>query len=205
MLHDYRGHKVVSHDGGLAGMTSRTILVPDLRLGIVMLTNAEEPVYAPLEYVLLDYYLGAPRTDWITAYHTVVAQGEARADSMQRAARAARDTTSRPPLSLARYAGRYTDAMYGDATIEMEGDHLVLRLAHSPPFVGDLSLWQYDTFVAHWRAAHIEDAFVTFALHPDGSIDHFTMAAVSPLADFSFDYQDLRFEPAIGDTLKREP
>jgi CubicO group peptidase (beta-lactamase class C family) len=195
VLHDYRGHKVVSHDGGLAGMTSRTILVPDLRLGIVMLTNAEEPVYAPLEYVLLDYYLGAPRTDWITAYHTVVAQGEARADSMQRAARAARDTTSRPPLPLARYAGRYTDAMYGAATIEMEGDHLVLRFAPSPPFVGDLSPWQYDTFVAHWRAAHIEDAFLTFALHPDGSIDHFTMAAVSPLADFSFDYQDLRFEP----------
>lgn len=194
-LRDYRGHKIVTHDGGLAGMTSRTVLVPDLRLGIVMLTNAEEPVYAPIEYELLDHYFGAPRTDWITAYHTVVAQGEAQADSMERAARAARDTTSRPPLPLARYAGRYRDAMYGDATIVMEGDHLVLRFAHSPPFVGDLSHWQYDTFVAHWRAAHIEDAFVTFALRPDGSIDHVTMAAVSPLADFSFDYQDLRFEP----------
>lgn len=196
VLHDYRGHKIVSHDGGLAGMTSRTILVPDLRLGIVMLTNAEEPVYAPLEYQLLDYYFGAPRTDWITAFHAVIAQGEARADSMQRAAAAARDTTSRPPLPLARYTGRYGDAMYGDATITMEGDHLVLRFAHSAPFVGDLSHWQYDTFVAHWRAAHVEDAFVTFALRPDGAIDHFTMAAVNPLADFSFDYQDLKFEPA---------
>jgi len=46
---------------------------------------------------------------------------------------------------------------------------------------------------------------VTFALRPDGSIDHFTMTAVNPLADFSFDYQDLRFEPTAGDTLKREP
>jgi len=36
---------------------------------------------------------------------------------------------------------------------------------------------------------------VTFTLNPDGSIDHFTMAAVSPLADFSFDYQDLWFTP----------
>ncbi len=198
VLHDYRGHKIVTHDGGLAGMTSRTILVPDQRLGIVMLTNAEEPVYAPLEYELLDYYFGAPRTDWITAYHTVIAQAEAQADSAMRAAGAARDTTSKPPAPLARYAGRYTDAMYGDATIALEGDHLVLRFAHSPPFVGDLSHWQYDTFVAHWRAAHIEDAYVTFALRPDGSIDHFTMAAVSPLADFSFDYQDLTFTPATS-------
>jgi hypothetical protein len=37
----------------------------------------------------------------------------------------------------------------------------------------------------------MEDAFVTFTLKPDGTIDHFTMLAVSPLADFSFDYQDL--------------
>ena len=118
------------------------------------------------------------------------------ADSVQRAQAVQRDTASRPSLPLARYAGRYADALYGDATITSEGDKLVLRFAHSPAFVGDLRHWQHDTFVAHWRAAHIEDAFVTFALNPDGSIEHFKMAAVSPLADFSFDYQDLLFEPA---------
>jgi hypothetical protein len=36
---------------------------------------------------------------------------------------------------------------------------------------------------------------VTFSLKPDGAIDRFTMAPVSPLADFSFDYQDLDFHP----------
>jgi len=41
----------------------------------------------------------------------------------------------------------------------------------------------------------VEDAFLTFTLKPDGSIDHFTLQAVSPLADFSFDYQDLFFTP----------
>jgi hypothetical protein len=66
---------------------------------------------------------------------------------------------------------------------------------HTPSAVADLQHWQYDTFKAHWRERTIEDAFVTFALNPDGSINHFTMAAVSPLADFSFDYQDLYFTP----------
>jgi hypothetical protein len=42
----------------------------------------------------------------------------------------------------------------------------------------------------------VEDAFLTFTLKPDGSIDHFTLKAVSPLADLSFDYQDLLFTPA---------
>jgi CubicO group peptidase (beta-lactamase class C family) len=198
VLRDYRGHKVATHDGGLAGMTSRTILVPDLNLGIVMLTNAEQSVYAPLGYELLDHFFGAPRTDWITRTHDLQAQAQAMADSVQRAQSMQRDTASRPSLPLARYAGRFTDALYGDAAITVEGDHLVLRFAHSPAFVGDLQHWQYDTFVARWRTAHVEDAFVTFALTPTGGIDHFTMAAVSPLADFSFDYQDLRFEPAAG-------
>jgi CubicO group peptidase (beta-lactamase class C family) len=195
VLRDFRGHKLVTHDGGLAGMTSRTILVPDLRLGIVMLTNAETPVYAPLGYELLDHFMGQPRTDWTTPYHDVLVQAQAMADSQLHAQTTARDTASRPALPLARYAGRYRDAMYGDATIALDGDHLVLRFGHSAAFVGDLAPWQYDSFVAHWRTAHIEDAYVTFALRPDGSIEHFKMAAVSPLADFSFDYQDLLFEP----------
>ena len=85
--------------------------------------------------------------------------------------------------------------LYGDASITQEGDRLVLRLARSPAFVGDLEHWQYDTFVARWRVSNLADAYVSFALRPDGSIDNFRMAAVSPAADFSFDYQDLTFRP----------
>jgi hypothetical protein len=34
---------------------------------------------------------------------------------------------------------------------------------------------------------------VTFALTPDGAIERMTMRAISPLADFSFDFHDLLF------------
>jgi hypothetical protein len=64
--------------------------------------------------------------------------------------------------------------------------------------VVDLQPWKYDTFKAHWRERTIEDAFVTFTLKPDGSIDSAKMVAVSPLADFSFDYQDLLLKPAVA-------
>lgn len=61
--------------------------------------------------------------------------------------------------------------------------------------IGDLQHWQYDTFKAHWRQRTTEDAFVTFSLKADGTIDSAKMQAVSPLADFSFDYQDLLLKP----------
>jgi hypothetical protein len=98
-------------------------------------------------------------------------------------------------LPLERYAGVYADPWYGPVTIRAEGGKIVFTLDHTPKAVADLQHWQYDTFKAHWRDRTIEDAFLTFTLKPDGAIDHFTMVAVSPLADFSFDYQDLYLTP----------
>jgi hypothetical protein len=57
--------------------------------------------------------------------------------------------------------------------------------------------WQYDTFIVRWRDRELRaDAYVTFALNPDGSIDRVKMEAVSPETDFSYDFQDLDLRPA---------
>ena len=194
-LRDYRGRKVVAHTGGLAGMTSQVMLVPGERLGLVVLTNGESSLMTALGYRLLDTFFGAPPTDWVAAFAQAEQLERAQADSIVRARAGSRDSLAGPSLPLGRYAGTYRDALYGDATITLENGRLVLRFSHSPAFVGDLEHWQYDSFIARWRTAHIEDAHVTFALEPDGSIEQFKMEAVSPLADFSFDYQDLLFRP----------
>ena len=41
-LREYRGRKTVSHTGGLLGYVSQVTLVPEVNLGIVVLTNQEE-------------------------------------------------------------------------------------------------------------------------------------------------------------------
>jgi CubicO group peptidase (beta-lactamase class C family) len=197
-LRDYRGRKIVSHTGGLSGMTSQTTLVPDEHLGIVILTNGESGIFSALTWRLLDHFLGAPATDWAGIQARLQDQARAQGDSVERAQRASRDSLSQPSLPAGRYAGTYHDALYGDANIANENGGLVLRFSHSPAFVGDLVHWQYDTWVARWRQRNLADAFVTFTLNPDGSVDGYRMAAVSPLADFSFDYQDLHFKRVGG-------
>ena len=196
-LRDYRGRKLIGHTGGLAGMTSQVILVPSERLGLVVLTNGESSLMTALAYRLLDTFFGAPPTDWVAAFAQAERLERTQADSIVRARSSSRDSLAGPSLPVARYAGTYRDELYGDAAIALEQDRLVLRFRHSPAFVGDLEHWQYDTFIARWRTAHIEDAYVTFALRPDGSVEQFKMEAVSPLADFSFDYQDLLFKPVV--------
>src|SRR3712207_4255805 len=63
-LSDYRGRKVVTHSGGLDGMTSRVALMPEESLGVVVLTNSETPLQAFLYYKVFDVFLGAPARDW---------------------------------------------------------------------------------------------------------------------------------------------
>src|SRR5262249_10824069 len=74
-LNDYRGHKVVSHSGGLAGMVSRVRMIPDLKLGIVALTNQEAGgAMEAISYHIIDHYLKAPAIDWVSAFHTAAEQ-----------------------------------------------------------------------------------------------------------------------------------
>jgi CubicO group peptidase (beta-lactamase class C family) len=197
-LRDYRGRKLIGHTGGVGGFVSRVMLVPEENLGIVILTNAEEGgAFDSILFDTLDYYFHLPPTDWVAAFKTVTDQQERDAAGAMKKAESGRDGNSRPSLPLEKYASIYNDAWYGPITIAMENGGLTISFDHSPGMIGDLRHWQYDTFKAHWRTRTIEDAFITFALNPDGTIDSAKMVAVSPLADFSFDYQDLLLKPAV--------
>jgi CubicO group peptidase (beta-lactamase class C family) len=197
-VRDYRGHKIVMHTGGLPGYVSRVAMIPDLNVGVVVLTNQESGEgFDSIAYRVLDYYLGAPAFDWIDGYTRMRARSAAAVAQAEGRGTASRDAASRPSLPLAQYAGTYRDAWYGDVTVAEEAGQLVMRFSHTPALAGDLEYWQHDTFIARWRDRELRaDAYVTFALNPDGSIDQVKMRAVSPATDFSFDFQDLLLRPA---------
>ncbi|MGN6512303.1 MAG: serine hydrolase [Lysobacteraceae bacterium] len=196
-LSDYRGRKLAWHTGGWPGMVSRLTLVPQEQVGVIVLTSQEAGgAFNAVTLRVLDAYLGAPRTDWAAAYAAALAKQRGKADEDWKKHLAARDAHSKPSLPLAAYAGTYRDPWYGDVTITMEAGKPVLRFSHTPQLVGDLSHWQHDTFVVRWRDRRLNaDAFLAFALTPDGKLREARMEPISPLTDFSFDFQDLRLAP----------
>jgi hypothetical protein len=203
-LREYHGRKLVGHTGGVAGYVSRVMLVPEENLGVVILTNAEEGgAFDAILYHVLDHYLQLPTTNWIEAFKAVKDQEEKEAAETMKKAESVRAGNSKPSLPLEKYAGTYNDAWYGPISIRLENGGLVMSFDHTPGMVADLQHWQYDTFKAHWRVRTIEDAFVTFSLNPEGSIESAQMVAVSPLADFSFDYQDLLLKPSVSTVEKK--
>jgi len=199
-VRDYRGERVLTHTGGLPGYVSRVTMVPDRKLGVVVLTNQESgEAFEAITWGILDHFMGAEPFDWLEAFAAVKARGDSAVAAAEAATVADRDRTSTPSLPLDRYVGTFRDAWYGDVTIAREGDGLVIRFSRSPQLVGDLVHWQYDTFVARWRLRELRaDAFVTFSLNPDGSIERAVMRPVSPATDFSYDFQDLLLKPVRG-------
>ncbi|RMH93573.1 serine hydrolase [Lysobacter pythonis] len=200
MLSDYRGEKLVWHTGGWPGMVSRLTLVPGRKIGVVVLTNQEAgAAFNALTYEALDMMLGGARHDWLDAYAKAVAKADALADESWKKLSAARDAKSKPSLPLARYVGTWRDPWYGDVFVRREGKGLSMRFSRTPALSGRLEHWQHDSFIVRWDDRTLNaDAFVYFALEPDGTIREMRMKPVSPKTDFSFDFQDLRFAPVMA-------
>jgi CubicO group peptidase (beta-lactamase class C family) len=196
-LRDYQGRKVVLHGGALQGFYSRLIMVPEAKLGIAILTNAESGgALNALQYRLLDAYLGAPPTDWIKLVSDVENATHEEEMHKQQGAATARAAASQPSLPLASYDGDYRDPWYGLVTIKAVGSRHVMSFAKTPDLTGELEHWQHDTFIVRWKERNFNaDAYVSFALNPDGSIERMKMAPISKETDFSYDFADLNFTP----------
>lgn len=198
-VQDYRGVKVMQHGGAVFGVLAFVVLVPERHLGISLQINSEDvDVMRGLGYELLDHYLGFEPRDWVGAFET---WNRNRLDEGLKAlqgANAKAATDSHASLPDAGYAGRYADPWYGPIAISQDGGKLRIDFKQTPNMAGTLTHWQYDTFRADWDDASLEPAYVTFALDADGKVARITMKPVSPLADFSYDYQDLQFAPVAA-------
>lgn len=200
-VQDYRGHQVLSHGGGVLGSLATIVLIPEKNVGFAMMVNAEESSLLPaLQNELLDHYLGLPPRDWAPAYKDFLDKRSAQAVAAVKASTQAKPKST-PSLPLSAYAGTYVDPWYGPIEVREAGGKLAIDFKATPAMMnGELEHWAYDTFVARFpkHAATTEPAYVTFNLGPDGKVKQVEMKAVSPVADFSFDYHDLSFTPVAS-------
>ncbi|MBV9925299.1 MAG: serine hydrolase [Acidobacteria bacterium] len=192
-LGDYRGRKVVTHSGGLDGMTSRVALMPEENLGVVILTNSETPLQSFLYYKVFDVFTGAPARDWSADYLARAKAAREREAAEAKKIEEARVPNTKPSLPLDAYAGTYGGQMYGDAKVSEEGGHLVVRLLPSPAYVGDLEHWHFDTFRIKWRDSVVYPyprGWVTFQLDPRGKVSEMKLDVPNP----DFDFKELEFK-----------
>lgn len=174
-LSDYRGKKVVEHGGAIDGMRAQVALLPEEKLGVVILTNMNGTVLPHiLMYKVFDAYLeGNRQKDWSgdlsKTFKALQEQGKAAAKKQEES----RVKDTRPSLAPENYAGTYKSDLYGDVKVTHAAGKLNVRFG--PAFVSELEHWHYDTFRAKFRGAGETKAFVTFGLNAQGKSDELTL------------------------------
>lgn len=192
-LNDYQGRKVVSHGGGLDGMISRVAMMPEENLGLVILTNSESALTTVVSAKIFDVFLGVPKRDWSTEYLAFSKQGDEAGKAAALKVEQSKISNTKTSVPLSGYAGTYSGALYGEATVAEENGKLVVRLSSSPNFVGDLEHWHFDTFSIKWRSSIVYPfgrGFVTFTLDQQGKVNE--MKIDVPNQDF--DFTELEFK-----------
>ena len=196
-LSDVKGYKQVQHSGGLAGIVTLVTLIPELKLGIIVLTNQQSgAAFTAITNTIKDGYIGVNDIDWVKTISDASANSKKEADKITADVNQMVEASqkSAQPLKSEMFTGSYTDKWFGDVTIKEQNAKLWLTSVRSPRLKGELLPFKGNTFIVKWNDRSFDaDVYAKFTVDSDGKATGIKMESISPLTDFSYDFQDLDF------------
>jgi CubicO group peptidase (beta-lactamase class C family) len=198
-LSDVKGYKQVTHTGGLAGIVTQVVMIPEINLGIIVLTNQQSgAAFSAISNTIKDGYLGVKGYNWVKLFAERVAKAEAEAKKINDEVIATineQAKKSNGSFNIEPYVGKYTDQWFGEVEISTKEGKPWFASKRSPRLSGELFPYKGNTLIVRWTNKSMDaDAFVIFSTDKDGKPAGIKMNAISPLTDFSFDFQDLDFK-----------
>lgn len=194
---DTEGYKMVTHTGGLSGFLTQVTMIPELNLGIIVFTNQQSSeAFVSVTNTILDKYFNIKGKDRIAEnierLNTSLEEAEKVINGVKEVVESARGKIDADYLRS--FCGSYRDNWLGLVRIEPDGENLKFVSERSPKLSGEMMYYKGNTFIVKWYDRSFDaDAFVTFTLNNEGQPNGFTMKAISPLTDFSYDFHDLVF------------
>ena len=193
-IEDYHGFKKLGHGGGILGMVSQVTLLPEKKLGIVILSNQQAfSALSAVTHEVLEDALELEDKDWVEEL------AKKHFASKQKAyANAKPDTPAdyQPQLPNINYTGTLHDDWYGDVIIEQLDGKLRIDFTHTKRLKGTLEHYTGNTFIVKWDEKLLEaDAFIRFDMGANNRVNSAKMRAVSTaVTDFSFDFRNLNLK-----------
>ncbi|WP_462220407.1 serine hydrolase [Ferruginibacter sp.] len=130
-LEEYCGKKIVSHTGGVNGFVTSVTILPEEKLGIVVLTNTDaNSFFEALRNEIEDAYLGLPYRNYSKVYRSYQWADE---EQKMKEWKEIHDSIALNPtteLPLTAYAGEYMHNIYGKMNIKLENAKLIMRFEH---------------------------------------------------------------------------
>ncbi|MCX7548996.1 serine hydrolase [Xanthomarina sp. F1114] len=195
-LTDVKGHKQVYHTGGLIGTVTQFTLIPDMNLGIVVLTNQQSgAAFSAITNTIKDAYLGVEDRDWLKKYNEIMTKRNAEFEKEKQEVFAKSEAFKKDKkcqIKNEQIIGTYTDNWFGDVEILNDGNTLRISCKTSPRLKGELIPYSSNVMIAKWDdRSYDADVFVNFQFDENGKAQGMKLKPISDITDFSFDFEDL--------------
>lgn len=138
-LTEYAGRKIVAHTGGVNGFVTSVCLIPEEKLGIIVLTNTDaNNFYEALRNEIQDACLGLPYRNYSKVFLSYQQADEKEKSKQYKEIRDSVALNLKPALPLTAYAGEYLHTVYGKMNMKIEEGKLVMRFEHHKGRYGTL-------------------------------------------------------------------
>lgn len=186
-LRDYHGRLFVGHTGGYDGMISAVSMLPDEKLGIVVLTNGMKSPIMAVTYQTLDAFIGVNKDkDWSADLLERTNRRE-KSDTRIPDRKASQVNGTKPSLALDKFTGTYLSDIYGNITVTLDNGQLRLKMEHSPELAMTLKHFHYDVFEIVWD---YEQAWFQFGTVKFNTDNYLKVTGI----DFDVPNDDIFFE-----------
>jgi len=174
---DYKGRKVNFHTGSLAGETAMHGQLPAEKLAIYIFGNLDHAeVRHALMFKAFDHFALGGTRDWSAEVHDLYEKQTEAGELQVKKFESERVANTKPTLDLATYAGTYTDPLYGELTVVVQNNSLVVTANNVVK--ATLEHWHYDTFRGFFEKRWWGKTNATFAFNNQGKISSVTFAGM---------------------------
>jgi CubicO group peptidase (beta-lactamase class C family) len=164
-LQEYEGRKIIYHTGGVNGFVTSVSMVPEEKLGIIVLTNTDQNgLFEALKWDILDAYLGLPYRNYSDTYLKMnqADVNESLALDKQKMETVAQHLKTALPISS--YAGNYFNDVYGKMVVVQEAGELRMKFSHHPNMYAKLESLGGNSFYASFSDPEFSKAVFPFKI-----------------------------------------
>lgn len=189
-LADVHGYKEVAHTGTLAGMRSYVVLIPELELGVVFLSNGSgSAARTVVMNTIVRSFMPVEQIDWFQRVNEQRRKWTLDAEASQAEEKPLEEPRNCCVPELSQFAGLYRDPWFGDIKISLEDDQLLFAAEKSPKLAGVLSHYEGSRFIVRWTDRSLEaDAYILFERD---QADQVVGISMTKLDDGDYDFEDL--------------
>jgi len=183
-LADYEGVKIVSHTGGIHGYVTSVTLVPELDLGVVVLTNTDQNwAYEGIKWEIVDAFMNLPFRNYCDNWNTYFKKGFKRDSLFVENMKDSILHADKTKLPLKKFTGSFTNNIYGKVQITVEKDHLKMTFEHHPELTAKLNYINDNQFLCTYSNVLYGVKIIPFYFE-DKNVKSFTLTVAEQL-DFT--------------------